>query len=48
VRDEDHLEKRHCRVGEKETTIALEPTVLKLIADIARQKKIIIAAIVLV
>jgi predicted DNA-binding ribbon-helix-helix protein len=40
MRDDGHLETRSVCLGTKQTTIALEPTVWRLLADIAKQEKI--------
>jgi predicted DNA-binding ribbon-helix-helix protein len=40
MRDDGHLETRSFRLGEKQTTIALEPTVWRLLGEISKQERI--------
>jgi predicted DNA-binding ribbon-helix-helix protein len=46
MRDDGHLETRSCCLGDKQTTIALEPTVWRLMEQIAKQEKITLRDVV--
>jgi predicted DNA-binding ribbon-helix-helix protein len=46
MRDDGHLETRSFCLGNKQTTIALEPTVWRLMAEISKQEMINIRVLV--